>query len=467
MRLVSKKQARRRLTAGDRVNDHLIVRSVLGKGGSATVFEALHERLGSLVALKVMDVEPQYARDAAARLEREAQVCAAIDDPRIPKIYDVGRLKDGTPYIVMEKVSGRTLDELLDDGPLSAPAALAIVRELLNAMRAVHRVGVVHRDIKPANVIAQVAEDGVYRVRLMDFGVSKEICARVSNPAITHQGALVGTPHYMAPEQMSDEGVDERTDVYAAGVLLYELLAGRVPFDGESTAEVMAAVMRHSHVPLSTWCPDASPGLIGLVERAMSHRPADRFATAREMRDALDALNALDAPSTETLPPEPPSRPRTPSYPPVLAALSSIALAGVLALASRHFAQPQAAVAAGSQEVSQAHQGPRSRSQQADAAVTMPRPLAPAVVASEPANEPPPTARASRAPAPPAPVSRSPAKSEARGGIAVATKTTTLPISHGVLIADYAQQLHELERVVSGVAASLEGPGPLPANPYR
>lgn len=468
MRLVSHNQARRRLATGDRVADHLIIRSVLGKGGTATVFEALHERLGSLVALKVMDVEPQYARDAAARLEREAQVCAAIDDAHIPKIYDVGELDDGTPFIVMEKVSGRTLDDLLEDGPLRAPVALSIARELMDALAAVHRVGFVHRDVKPANVIVQATEEGAYRLRLMDFGVSKGISRsqRISNPAITHEGMLVGTPHYMAPEQMSDEGLDERTDVYAAGVLLYELLTGRVPFDGKSTAEVMSAVMRHSHTPISTWCPAASPGLTRLVERAMAQRPADRFASAREMRDAIDAeIKALRAPVAQ----------RRSKRKSAFASLGAILLAGVLALVSRQLTQPRAANAKQAHAVESQHDLTKATQQTSLPVLTPPAfTMLPTIIASDPPAAPLQTSMApaasstaSHMPAPLASPSRRSRPQSAPEPTRLTAQGPATVVAHGVLISDYVEQLQELERVVSTVAESLEGPGPLPPNPYR
>jgi len=437
MRLVSHKQATRRLTIGDCVNDQLVIRSVLGQGATAIVFEALHTRLEALVALKVMDVAPEYARAAAARLGREAQVCAAVDDPRIPKIYDFGRLNDGTPYIVMEKVSGRTLSDLLAEGPLAVPVALGIVRELMHALSAVHRVGVVHRDVKPANVILQTAEDGFYRVHLMDFGVSKAVSRGTSNPAITLEGALVGTPHYMAPEQISDEGLDERTDVYATGVLLYELLAGRVPFGGQSTVEVMTAVMRHTPEPLSKWCREVSPGVARLVARAMSPRPADRFASANEMREAIEAeISALGAPLQSLIP----------SRPVAIASLSSLALAGFIAFAARQNTQLGDASVKGPREDSEPPQheppkGPEGTTGPApNARPNEPITLTPALIIET--NAAPREGRVRR------PSARRIRKPPAKSPHAASIEVPQDAIPPG------------------GVAASLNEPDPLPRNPY-
>jgi hypothetical protein len=281
---------RKRLVPGERVGDHLVVRSVLGQGGTAVVYEALHTRLGASVALKVLDVPESFARDGALRMQREAEVCASIDDPHVPRIYDIDVLPDGTPYVVMEKVSGTTLEEMLADGPMPLQAVLGIADDLLAALEAVHRAGVVHRDIKPANLILRQDTDGTFHVRLMDFGVSKALCREPTDPKLTRAGMVVGTPHYMAPEQITGEAVDARADVYATGVVLFEMLSGRMPFEGVSTAEVVAAVLRHTPPQLSRLREGLPKSLESVVMQAMAPRPADRFLSVRDMRSALSAL---------------------------------------------------------------------------------------------------------------------------------------------------------------------------------
>jgi tRNA A-37 threonylcarbamoyl transferase component Bud32 len=289
--------SRGRLQPGTRIGQHLVIRSVLGQGGTAVVYEAEHTRLGSTVAVKVAHVHASVAEDAAARLEREARVCANLNDRRVPRVFDVGELDDGTPYLVMEKVSGTTLEELLSGARMKPSVALGIARELLFALEAVHRAGVVHRDVKPSNVLVRLDEDGAH-VHLMDFGVSKPIAGRRTDPTITRPGAVVGTPLYMAPEQLSAEELDQRTDLYAVGVLLYEMLAGRSPFVGDSTAEVVSAILTREHAPLSTAWAEAPPEVAALVARAMAESAAERFASAREMREVLDeAWRAMQAPA--------------------------------------------------------------------------------------------------------------------------------------------------------------------------
>ncbi|HEX5659406.1 MAG TPA: serine/threonine-protein kinase, partial [Polyangiales bacterium] len=286
---------RHRLPPGTRIGDHLIVRGVLGEGGTAIVYEALHTRLGASVALKVIDVSDEFMDGAHARLLREAHVCASLEDPHIPRIYDVGELPDGTPYVVMERVSGRTLENVLLQGALPLDIAVQITEDLLLAVDAIERAGIVHRDIKPPNIILQTNAEGMLRIRLMDFGVSKNVGAEreptqktdvQSNPMLTQQGAIVGTPHYMAPEQIVGPTVDSRADLYAVGVVAYEMMSGRTAFEGETTGEVVAAVLHTRPTPLRK-LRDVHEALENWVDRAMSQRRSDRFQSARQMREAL------------------------------------------------------------------------------------------------------------------------------------------------------------------------------------
>jgi eukaryotic-like serine/threonine-protein kinase len=285
--------SRHRLAPGTRIGDHLIVRGVLGEGGTAVVYEALHTRLGASVALKVVDVSEEYMEGARARLLREAQVCASLEDPHVPRVYDVGELDDGTPYVVMERVSGRTLENVLSQGALPLDIAVHITEDLLHAVEAIEKAGIVHRDIKPPNIILQGSAEGTLRVRLMDFGVSKTVEAAAepgmhsqSNPKLTQQGAIVGTPHYMAPEQIVGPSVDSRADLYAVGVVAYEMMGGRTPFEGQTTGEVVAAVLHTRPLPLRK-LREVHTELEEWVEKAMAPRRADRFSSARVMREEL------------------------------------------------------------------------------------------------------------------------------------------------------------------------------------
>jgi serine/threonine protein kinase len=266
---------------------HLELRRVLGEGGSSVVFEAFHTRLKVPVAVKLMSVRGAMAQQARARLLREAELYALLDDPRVPRVYDVDELPDGTPFVVMEFVPGQSLETLLLSGPLSPRRAVSITQEVLAALAYVHSRGVLHRDVKPANVIL-CENDGKCQVRLVDFGIAK--VSDHADQTLTQQGTIVGTPHYMAPERLLGQEAAERADIYSVGVMLYEMLAGAVPFGGPTLGEVIASVLRDDPEPLRSRAPHVSPELERVVQRAMQRSGYLRYASAEEMKTALGAL---------------------------------------------------------------------------------------------------------------------------------------------------------------------------------
>jgi len=268
------------------------VRGVLGQGGTAIVYDAFHSRLQTRVAVKVLAITGPSAQEARARLLREAQICAALDDPHFPRIYDVDELPDGTPYIVLEYIRGSALSEVIGQGQLSVEYTYAIAQQLLLALSVLHGAGIVHRDIKPANMLIQQQSHGMPRVRLVDFGIAKIVAEARDLASLTHQGALVGTPHYMSPEQLMGRHVDVRTDLYAVGVVLYEMLTGRVPFDAATISEVIAAVLRDPVPPLASLRPDCPRALQAVVARAMLRDPNLRYVSAEEMLADLEAACA-------------------------------------------------------------------------------------------------------------------------------------------------------------------------------
>jgi serine/threonine protein kinase len=271
---------------------HLELRRVLGEGGSSIVFEAFHTRLKVPVAVKLLSVRGALAGHAGERLLREAELYALLDDPRIPRVFDVDELANGTPYVVMEFVPGGSLELLLARGPLSPRRAVMIAKEVLAALAYVHSRGVLHRDVKPANVILNES-DGKCQVRLVDFGIAKVFLDAPSKGGpLTQQGTLVGTPHYMAPERLLGDDSDERADIYSVGVMLYEMLTGSVPFSGPTLGEVIAAVLRDSPTPLHVLYPQIMPELAHLTMRAMDRNPNLRYGSADEMLQALVELEA-------------------------------------------------------------------------------------------------------------------------------------------------------------------------------
>jgi serine/threonine-protein kinase len=293
----------KQLVAGDTIGEDLTVTGLLGEGGTATVYAAYHSVLRREVAVK-MSLGPQHgAFDGHARLVREAQMCASVRDAHVPCIYCLDRLEDGTPFIVMEKIEGRSLAQTLAARRLSAREACAVTCELLDALVNVHAKGIVHRDIKPSNLMVHFPDGARPQLKLLDFGVGKVLGSeRPDLPALTSAGALLGTPLYMAPEQVLATAVDTRADVYAAGAVLYEMLAGRAPFVGDSVGEIFAAVLRDEIPPLLTLNPSLPTSLVAVVDRALEKKPDQRYQSAQAMHHALTtAMADLDA--EHSLPP--------------------------------------------------------------------------------------------------------------------------------------------------------------------
>ncbi|HJL26435.1 MAG TPA: serine/threonine-protein kinase, partial [Polyangiaceae bacterium LLY-WYZ-15_(1-7)] len=251
----------------------------LGEGGMAVVWRALHIQRGTEVALKLVPDADAIARE---RFRREALLGARLRHPHLVSVLDTGT-HEGSPYLVMELLEGRTLGARLLRALPSLPEAIDITAKLLAGLAAAHREGLIHRDVKPENVI--LGAQG--QLWLVDFGLVKQARhpTRVAGGTIE---MVVGTPHYMSPEQVrSSRHLDARTDVFGVGALLYELLVGETPFAAEGPLEVMRRVERGEYVPLALRRPDLSSALTAVVERALAPRREDRFEHAGAMREAL------------------------------------------------------------------------------------------------------------------------------------------------------------------------------------
>ena len=263
----------------------------LGSGGMADVWLAEDQELGRKVAIKML--HERYANDTqfVERFRREATHAAGLSHPNVVSIYDRGEA-EGSYFIVMEYVEGRTLKELIvTRGPCPVPVAISYVRQVLAALRYAHRNGIVHRDIKPHNVL--VDHEG--RVKVADFGI-----ARAGSSQMTEAGSIIGTAQYLSPEQARGAPVDESSDLYSTGIVLYELLTGHVPFTGETPVEI---AMKHlSQVPEapSTIRPEIPRDLDLVVLRALAKEPADRYRSAKEMDRDLELVGRGDAVGPET-----------------------------------------------------------------------------------------------------------------------------------------------------------------------
>ena len=253
----------------------------IGQGGMAEVFRGRDTRLGRDVAVKIL--RPELAGDPTflARFRREAQASASLNHPNIVSVYDTGD-EDGTPFIVMEFVEGRTLrDVLRTQGRMLPQRALEIVADVCAALEHAHEQGIVHRDIKPGNVMLN--QQGT--VKVMDFGIARAISASAST--MTQTAAVIGTAQYLSPEQARGEHVDARSDVYSTGCLLYELLTHQPPFTGDSPVAVAYQHVLEDPTLPSTLNPDVEPAVESVVMKAMAKNPGNRYQTAAEMRDDL------------------------------------------------------------------------------------------------------------------------------------------------------------------------------------
>ncbi len=269
-----------------RLGDRYELADVIGRGGMAEVFEGSDLRLGRRVAVKLLRTD--LARDPSfvARFRREAQSAASLNHPNIVAVYDTGEAEVHgvqVPYIVMEYVDGTTLRDLVKSGHRFTPErAVEIAEDTLTALDYSHRHGIIHRDIKPGNVMLT----RLGQVKVMDFGIARAVAD--SAATMTQTSAVLGTAQYLSPEQARGEVVDFRSDLYSTGCLLYELLAGRPPFVGDSPVSVAYQHVRESAAPPSALNPDISASVDAVVMKALEKRPSDRYDTAAAMRDDLE-----------------------------------------------------------------------------------------------------------------------------------------------------------------------------------
>src|SRR5438309_8479059 len=255
---------------------------LIGEGAMGAVWRAYDSVIRRYVALKLLS-RAGRPTDAQERFMREARAAGALQHPNIVTIYDLGE-SDDQLFIAMELVDGRDLSSLIAlSEPLALERKLDIVIEVLQGLSYAHDRGVIHRDIKPSNV--RVASDG--RVKIMDFGI-----ARLQSAEATGSGSIIGTPTYMAPEQITNGAITPATDVFAVGCLLYELLTYEKPFEGESVHGVLYQVLTTDPRPLRTVAPSIPASLERVVIRAMAKAPQDRYETAKQMRATLVGIRA-------------------------------------------------------------------------------------------------------------------------------------------------------------------------------
>ncbi len=274
------------MTTSDTLIDRLFdgryrITRKLGAGGMANVYLAVDEELGRRVAIKILNERHANDEQFVERFRREAKNAAGLSHPNVVSIYDRGEA-EGTYYIAMEYVEGRTLKDLiLSRGPSPVPIAIDYTRQILQALRFAHRGGLVHRDIKPHNVIV----DSEGRVKVADFGI-----ARAGTSQMTEAGSIIGTAQYLSPEQARGAPVDQTSDLYSVGIVLYELLTGTVPFNGETPVEIAMKHLSQTPEPPSAHRADIPPDLDYVVLRALAKDPSERYRSAEEMSADLDRV---------------------------------------------------------------------------------------------------------------------------------------------------------------------------------
>jgi serine/threonine-protein kinase len=300
----------------------------IADGGMGSVWLAVHESLEREVAIKFMRRDDETTPAIRQRFIAEARVVGRLRHPNIVDVVDSGELEDGTLFIVFEKLDGESLDTLLDrKGWLSIHSSVRIAAEICRALEPAHAAGVVHRDLKPGNVFLHRRGDGNTIIKILDFGVSKIRESAASGVRLTQAGTVIGTPSYMSFEQARGESdVDHRTDIWAVGVLVYEMLTGRPPFEGEAYGDILDKIIFGEPIPIGQAGREVPEDLVVVVERCMAKDRTQRYGTAKELRVELERMLqhlADDEPdvigltraSEPITPPEAPA-PRRPSPPP-------------------------------------------------------------------------------------------------------------------------------------------------------
>ncbi len=301
-----------RPTAADPLIGRLVeqyrVEAVIGSGAMGIVYRAVHELIGKTVALKVLKADFADDVEMVQRLVREARTVNAIRHPAIVDVFGFGTLpKTQQPYIVMDLLVGMSLDlHILTHGPMSMDEAVPLLDELLSALAAAHAVGVIHRDLKPGNVFVESKPDGKRGVKVIDFGLAKQSNRSGGSVHPTNPGTLLGTPAFMAPEQVAGGKVTPAADLYAVGGIAYQMLTTHLPHEGETALDVLTQKMQQQPVPAKSWQPSLSDELDAWVLNLLEREPEKRVQSAEEARRRLrriaDGRTKFNAVSTAVVP---------------------------------------------------------------------------------------------------------------------------------------------------------------------
>src|SRR5215831_13819275 len=286
------------LSSGSTISHYRILGKI-GAGGMGEVYRAHDPRLGRDVAIKILPIVFSTDADRLCRFEQEARAAAALNHPNIVAIYDIGTWEYGTPYVVSELLQGETLRARVQRGPLPVRKAIEISSQICLGLAAAHEKGIVHRDLKPENIWLTTDE----HVKILDFGLAKLLPAKVGTGELetltqTASTKLMGTLGYMSPEQLRGQAIDQRTDIFSLGAVMYEMLSGKRAFQGASAADTISAILNRDPTELTAGNQEI-PGVVsGIVRRAMEKNLNDRFHSARDVAFALVAGGETKAPES-------------------------------------------------------------------------------------------------------------------------------------------------------------------------
>jgi serine/threonine-protein kinase len=273
-----------------------LVGEKIGEGGIGVVYKAKHVQLEQDVAIKHVKRSEAARAEVVERFLQEARLAAKIKNEHAVKVQDVDVLESGVPYIVMELLEGRDLETMVQESPLPIGTAVDYVLQACEALAEAHAAGIVHRDLKPGNLFLAQRPGGASMVKVLDFGISK--VAAAPQRKVTRVGECLGTPEYMSPEQLRAQGdVDARSDIWALGATLYELVTGKLPFPGDDLPQLCVSILTKPPVPMSAVHPDATPELEAVVARCLEKEPSKRYQNVAELAHALSALWEGESPS--------------------------------------------------------------------------------------------------------------------------------------------------------------------------
>jgi len=360
---------------GQLINNKYRLMRLIGDGGMGSVFEAQHEVLHTSVALKFLHPELSRRQGLVQRFLQEARVSAKIQSPHVVRVTDVEQTTNGLAFIVMEYLNGTSLQSLYEDlyragKRLSYDDAIDYALQMLDGLEAAHEEGIVHRDLKPDNVMIVKGKRGDAVVKLLDFGIAKLKVNGELYKGLTRPGVIMGTPEYMAPEQVfSADQVDARADIFSCGVMIFEMLGGRRPVGGDEPHQIAAQYLAGAGAKLTDLAPHIAPELAAVVHKAMAADPKDRYATVAEFRAAMERFsNKASDRGRSTPTPNTPVPTRSP-------AAASMSVAAVAALTPGEMAATASVVDGGRTDKVSTPPGSPRLSANGTAVIAVPDPL--------------------------------------------------------------------------------------------